>query len=280
MSEITAPGMIQITDSEFSDIARLVHERFGIALGEKKKALVRGRLSSLLRSGGYANFGEYYKSISADQSGRSLLTLVDRISTNHSYFFREADHFDYLVSEVLPLMERRMAGTRNARLHIWSAGSAAGEEPYTLAMILSEYLAEHRPGWTAAILATDISTGALEQARIGHYSETKVAAVPAHYRKYFTRLEGDQYGMNDSIKNMVTFRRLNLMQEQYPFKSRFHVVFCRNVMIYFDQETKMALASRIARNVHDGGFFFIGHSETLGRVPGDWTYVRPTVYQR
>jgi len=275
-TEMTAPGLVRISDDEFSDITRLVHDRFGISLGEKKKALVRGRLNSHLRKQGFATFGDFYRSVCDDDSGQGLLTLVDRLSTNHSYFFRESDHFDHLVTEAVTSLD----GAIGAQFRIWSAGCAAGEEAYTLAMVLSEFAAEHRPRWKPAILATDISMGALLQAQGATYGESRVATVPERYRKYFKRNGDGQFEVLDSIRNMVLFRRLNLMRPDYPFSNQFQVVFCRNVMIYFDHVTKTELSARFSRYVQPGGYLYIGHSETLGRSPAGWQYVRPTVYQR
>ena len=272
-------GLLQISESEFLDIAQLVYDRFGINLTQKKKALVRGRLNSLIRSCGYNSFGEYYESIRADRTGQKLLSLVDRISTNHSYFFREADHFEHVLTSALPEIEEQMRRRGAKDLRIWSAGCAAGEEAYTLAMVLSEYARERKPSWNIEILATDISTSVLEQAKGGIYPDTKLAAMPERYRKYFSKHNSGSLELSDSIKKLVLFRRLNLMRDDFPFKDKFDMIFCRNVMIYFDQQTKTDLVKRFARYTHKGGFLYIGHSETLGRNPESYRYVKPTVYQ-
>jgi len=283
-ANFSAEGIIRLSDKEFRMISELVYNRFGINLTDKKKALVRGRLNSLVKSQGFTNFKSYYQSVIEDPTEDSLLSLIDRISTNHSFFFREAEHFDVLTGRVLPklcrVLEEQSTAGQPASLRIWCAGSAAGEEPYTLAMVLAEYFGLKIERWDIGLLATDISVSALRQAVDGSYPEQRVAGVPASYRKYFSKTGPDRYDVKDKIKRMVLYKRLNLMREQYPFKGKFHVIFCRNVMIYFDPETKNKLVGRFHRYLHENGYLFIGHSETLGKDPGIYRYVQPTVYQK
>ncbi len=277
-------GIIRLSDKEFRMISELVYDRFGINLTDKKKALVRGRLNSLVKSQGFTDFKSYYQSVIEDKTEGSLLSLIDRISTNHSFFFREAEHFDVLTRKVLPelcrVLEEQSTADRPAALRIWCAGSAAGEEPYTLAMVLAEYFGLKIERWDIGLLATDISVSALRQAVNGSYPEQRVEGVPVNYRKYFKKAGPDRYDVVDRIKRMVLYKRLNLMRAQYPFRGKFHVIFCRNVMIYFDPETKKKLVDRFHRYLHESGYLFIGHSETLGKGPGIYRYVQPTVYQK
>ena len=232
----------------------------------------------MVKSNGHSSFEEYYRTVVDDDSGGKLLELIDRISTNHSYFFREADHFDFLRTAALPsLLElERIKDTQTLR--IWCAGCAGGEEPYTLAMVLADFLEPEYDTWDIGVLATDISTSALQQARKGEYAQQKIAGVPAEYRKYLRRLDNDHYEIVDKIKKPILFKRLNLMREDYPFKGKFDIIFCRNVMIYFDQNTRKGLLSRFHRYLHPSGYLFIGHSETLGRGTGLFRYLMPTVY--
>jgi chemotaxis protein methyltransferase CheR len=273
-------GIVQISDREFRHISALVYEKFGINLTDKKKALVRGRLNKLIRGLGYKTFQEYYDSVVQDTTGRSLLELVDKISTNHSYFFRENEHFDYLETGILPRIAPQLK-EKNEDFRIWCAGCAAGEEAYTLAMVLLEYFGAAYFRGKPGILATDISLSALNQAAEGVYSIDRVQAVPHYYKnKYMKQIAPDRYKVSEELKKLILFKRLNLMRPDYPFKGKFHVIFCRNVMIYFDNQTKLDLVAKLHRYIYDGGYLFIGHSESLGRGSGLFQYVQPAVYKK
>ena len=280
LMDIRVDGIIQLKEKEFQLISSLVYEKFGINLTEKKKALVRGRLHSLLRAKGYTSFQQYYEDIISDDTGVGLLSLVDKISTNHSYFFREADHFDLLQNQILPEIEAKCRSQAQENLRIWCAGCAAGEEPYTIAMILDDYFGAEIKSWDIGMLATDISVSVLEQAISAVYPEQRVAGVPKKFRKYLMQTKDDQYTVVDYLKKRILFKSLNLMRETYPFKGQFDIVFCRNVMIYFDQPTRKNLLVKFHRHIKPGGYLFIGHSETLGRDTKLFRYVRPTVYRR
>jgi chemotaxis protein methyltransferase CheR len=278
LENFSVDGAIRLTDKEFCLISELVYKRFGINLTEQKKALVRGRLNTLVKSQGFVNFEDYYNAVVDDRTEGSLLSLIDRISTNHSFFFRETDHFDFLKSIVLPDLFRKIERNKKTELRIWCAGCAAGEEPYTLAMVLHEFNAPME--WDIGILATDISISALQQAKEGIYPSGKLEKVPAQYRKYFEKLDSDSYAVKNIIKRMVLYKRLNLMRNDFPFNGKFHLVFCRNVMIYFDQETRKILVAKLHRHMHEDGYLFIGHSESLGRESEKFGYIQPTVYKR
>jgi len=271
-------GLLRITDEEFRRIRTMVYERFGINLAHSKRLLVQGRLSKVLRAQGYANFGEYADELERNANTAGLLSLVDHISTNHSYLFREADHFDYILSTIVPSLEER--GVKPHEVRIWSAGASEGQEPYTLAMTLHEHFGGSPFGTVPGILATDISVTALERARAGIFPAAVLDTVPQRYRKYLLRLDAERVQVVDAIRRSILFKRLNLNQERFPFKGLFHIVLCRNVMIYFDSRTKQSLVSRFARHTHDGGYLLIGHSESLGREVSGYRYLRPTVYQR
>ncbi len=271
---------IQLTEKEFRLISDLVYERFGINLTDKKKALVRGRLNSLVKSLGHNSFEQYYEAVVHDRTEKSLLSLVDRISTNHSFFFRETEHFDFLTATILPEICERLLEKGSRELRIWCAGCAAGEEPYTIAMVLREFFGFDINKWDVGILGTDISKTALQQAVNGIYTSNKVEAAPARYKKYFKELGNDSYSVDDRIKAMVLYKRLNFMREEFPFKGKFHVIFCRNVMIYFDRETRNRLIEKFHTHMHEDAYLFIGHSETLGRDTQMFRYVKPTVYKK
>lgn len=273
-----ARGLLTITDGEFARLRTLVHTRFGIFLADGKKNLVQGRLNKHLRTAGYASFGEYITELEHDSTVERLLTLVDHISTNHSFFFREGGHFDFLVDTALP--ELRERGVRPEDLRIWGAGAANGQEAYTTAMVVREYFGASASWRHPPILATDISVSSLQTAEAASYPKEAIAGVPPRYRKYFAKESSGAVRVVDEIRRMVLFRRLNLIQGRYPFKGLFHLIFCRNVMIYFDQPTKNALVARLGRYTVPEGYLFVGHSESLGRQPEGYRYVMPSVYKK
>ena len=211
----------------------------------------------------------------------ALDSLVNRISTNFTFFFREKDHFDYFREKVLKEMTERIMWEGHRDLRVWCAGCSTGEEPYTLAMLVMEHLGDSYALWEAGLLATDISAKALKKAIAGIYPEGALKQLPEHLRRrYFVRVNAEEYKVSDTLKHEVTFRRFNLMNQRFPFKRPFHVIFCRNVMIYFDPPTREALIQRFYQSMVPGGYLFIGHSETLGRKQPLFEYVRPALYKR
>lgn len=278
--DFSVEGVIDLSDREFKQIADLVYAKFGINLTDKKKALVRGRLNKIIKSLGFSTFQQYFDHVVEDRSGQSLLSMVDKISTNHSYFFREPDHFEYLLSTTLPALENRYGAALPKELKIWCAGCATGEEPYTLGMLLLEYFGKSSLSAGHTILATDISLSALRQAIEGVYAEERVKTIPEKYLKKYCIKKKDEWAISDGVKNLILFKRLNLMDADYPFRGKFDMIFCRNVMIYFDTETKNALVSRFHRYMQPWSYLFIGHSETLGRGSAHFKYMKPAVYTK
>lgn len=273
--------MLGISDAEFREAAALVYERFGIHLSDQKRALVAGRLAKRVRSLGLPSFGAYLSRVKADATGAELSEFINRISTNHSFFFREKDHFDFLLATVVPALRARLARDSAYPIRFWSAGCAAGEEPYTLAMLLLEALGPAASTADWGVLATDVSLNALGEARRGVYPGSRLRELPRGWlQKYFTRTGEDEWSVNDEVRRAVLFKRLNLMNEEYPFKGRFDGVFCRNVMIYFDAPTRRGLVDRIYRYVKPEGWFFVGHSEALPRETCPFAYVRPATYRK
>jgi chemotaxis protein methyltransferase CheR len=273
--------LTRLSDREYGLISQLVYDKFGINLGEQKRALIVGRLNKVLHQNGFSTFEEYYNHLIKEQTGEALKTLVDRISTNHTFFWRENDHFDYLVKTVLPEISATTKNIKNRSMKIWCSGCSSGEEPYTLAMLLQEYYGHSLSSWDMGILATDISSQALDKAIKGVYLDENVSKLPAHLRSaYFKNIGNDQLEVVPQLKSMIMYRRLNLIADNYPFKNKFNIIFCRNVMIYFDKPTREALLARYSRYMVDGGYLFIGHSESLGRVAHDFVYVKPAVYRK
>ena len=275
---------LTLTDTEFSRIQTLVYDQCRINLGENKRNLVKARLAKRLRATGYTTYGTYVDYVtSGSQGARELVLMLDAISTNKTSFFRENDHFDYLAKEVLPeLYERKRKGTR-PRLRIWSSACSSGEEPYTLGMTVLETLGSLAT-WDAKILGTDISTQVLARAIEGVYHAEAVEPVPALFRqKYLARTGRNgqtRYSVTQALRQLVAFRRLNLSASSWPFRGKFDVIFCRNVMIYFDKPTQGELVRKFYNVLEPSGYLFIGHSESLVGVESEFRRLRPTVYQR
>jgi chemotaxis protein methyltransferase CheR len=270
-------GMIGITDKEFERLAAYVKKSFGLHLGREKKMLVAGRLGPVLQSLNMASFTEYLDHVERDRSGQAAATLVNRLTTNHTFFMRESDHFDFVRNRVLPEITPRL---KDRDLRVWSAGCSTGEEPYTLAMLIDEYLGSNRLGWDTTLLATDITERVLRHAVRGIYSSESVEPLPKRWRlNYFVPCGDGEYAVAGRIRREVVFRRFNLM-DPFPFRKKFHVIFCRNVMIYFDEQTRRKLIRKFYDSLEPGGYLFIGHSEPINRFELPFTMVRPSIYRK
>ena len=268
--------MEKISNEEFLELVKYMKEHYGIDLGQKL-ALVEGRLWSVIRQKGFSSLGEYFHFVVSDKSGTEAGTLVTRLTTNYTYFFREDQHYRFMREKVLPELT---GGIKDKDLRIWSAGCSSGEEPYTLAMVLDAFFGLSKPGWDAKILATDISPLVLNQAKEAVYSEDRLREIPPEWKaKYFVR-EGEQLRVSRSIRDEVILRSFNLMQKAFLFKKKFHVIFCRNVMIYFDKKTRLDLINRFFEVLNPGGYFFIGMSETLSKGETPFTFVQPSIYRK
>jgi len=281
-----------LTDSDFQAFRRLIYEKSGIALNDGKKELLRTRLRSRLEKEGYPSYRAFFNDVKNDASSKTIIMLLDAISTNLTSFFREHSHFDYM-RKALPAMVEAKRKSNDTTFRIWSAGCSSGEEPYTIAFVLLEALGASPVRWEPKILGTDLSTDILRRAMEGRYEVEKLNQVPANLRdRYFTRETGDVVTKSGSIlrnkplarispevRGMVTFRRLNLM-ENFPFKRQFDFIFCRNVMIYFDKQTQGVLVNKFYNVLRDGGYMFIGHSESLAGLRHNFKYVQPTIYQK
>lgn len=270
--------MVNITDREYVLLTDYIYENYGIKLGNGKKSLVVGRLQNVLLQKKFSSFSEYYDYVVSDKTGDAVATLVDKITTNHTFFMRESEHFYYFRDKVLP----RLASTiKNKDLRIWSAGCSTGEEAYTLAMIMQDYFGADKPQWDTRVLATDISSKVLETAKKGEYLSKGIEEFPLYWRtNYFKKIDDDKSIVTNRIRNEVIFRSFNLMNSSFPFKKKFNVIFCRNVMIYFDTQTKNELVERFYDFMEPGGFLFIGHSESINRDETRFKYVMPAVYRK
>jgi chemotaxis protein methyltransferase CheR len=269
---------IELKDREFKEIREYVRRNFGISMGEEKRTLVYSRLRPILRDKGFAGFEDFMEYVRTDKTGDARALLANRLTTNHTFFMREPEHFELLKHVVFPWIERDFGHERDLRL--WSAGCSSGEEAYTLQMLAMDYF-ENKQGWNLEILATDISEKVLGQAHQGIYTKESMATMPeAWLKKYFSPYDGANMIVKEHVKRNITFRRYNLMEEKMPFKKPFHVIFCRNVMIYFDGPTREAMARRFQKALVKGGYLFIGHSESLSNMDVGLGYVRPAVYKK
>ena len=272
--------LMKLSDDEFNLIRSLVYERFGIHLTEAKKSLVVGRLQKTLRLLGLTSFKQFYDYLMEDTSGAALDALVNQISTNHTFFYRESSHFAYFREKVLPQITHLLQLENKRDIRLWCAGCSSGEEAYTLVMEMMEYFREQYHLWDAGLLATDISAKVLNKAMNGAYTGENIKNAPVYAQQHFKKKQDGAWMVSTAVKKEVTFRRFNLMNEIFPFKKPFHSIFCRNVMIYFDQPTRASLIRKFYNNLVPGGYFFIGLSESLGREQELFEYILPAIYRR
>ena len=275
-------GLQDLTAEEYELFRRLVYEQSGINLGPQKQQLLRARLGKLLRGRGFRSYRAYYEYVRGDASGNELCALIDAISTNTTHLFRERQHFDFLAEVLRARWVDAAASARPRNLRIWSAGCSSGEEPYSIAMTVDDTLAPlGRYDWK--LLATDVSTRMLAKAREGVFEAHRLGTVPDTFRRrYFVPAAGAAgcVQIRPELRQRICFSRLNLMDEQFPFRHGFDFIFCRNVMIYFDRATQTRLVAKFARHLRPGGHLLIGHSESLNNIEHPLTYVRPTIYRR
>jgi chemotaxis protein methyltransferase CheR len=268
----------ELTDSEFKRLRELVHARTGIALSEAKRELLYGRLARRLRKLKLTSFAEYCRLVETDESAE-LQELTNAITTNLTSFFREDYHFKQLSLEALPEIQSKRLSTR--RIRLWSAGCSTGEEPYSLAIVMRETLAQ-LAGWDIKLLATDIDSKVVATATQGVYASDRFKGVaPERVRSWFHEV-ADRPGFlaaSAELKSLITFKQLNLL-DPWPVKGPFDVIFCRNVVIYFDKATQRGLFDRMADLQEPGGWLFIGHSENLLNVTRRYKLVGRTVYRR
>lgn len=266
-----------ITDEEFFRIVTFMKQRYGIELSQKK-VIVNGRLENHLKHNGYPNFHAFMDDVERDTTGSKEKILVNYLTTNHTYFMREFEHFDYFKSVVLPYLRKKEAGRKDLR--IWCGAASTGEEPYMIAMVLAEFFGLERNQWDTKVLATDISTKALQQAMAGVYSADRIQSLPDQWkRSFFKPTAGGQYQVKEELKQEVIFRKLNLM-DPLPFKKKLHTIFLRNVMIYFNEETKRDLTQRVYDVLEPGGYFFIGTTETLDRSYTPFEIIQPSIFRK
>lgn len=273
-----------ISERDFERFSTLIYQSCGIKMPPHKRTMLESRLRKRLRAHGMTSFEDYSDYLFSEVGLKNeLVSMIDVVTTNKTDFFREAAHFDFLTGTALPhLIETSHAGL-DRPLRVWSAGCSSGEEAYTLAMVLSEF-AEQRPGFQFSILATDISTQVLEKGRMGIYPLDKVAPVALELKKkYLLRGKGEQSNrvrVVPELRSLVTFRRLNFLDDDFSISEPLDIIFCRNVIIYFDQPTQKRLLAKLTSHLRPASYIFMGHSETLNGLALPLRQVSPSVYRK
>lgn len=272
-----------LSDKVFNRFSSFIYDEVGIKLPHAKKTMLEARLNKRLKVNGFRSFEEYADYVfSSEGRNEELVDLIDVVTTNKTDFFREPAHFEYLVKHAIPtLIDSHDAGFRKP-FKIWSAGCSTGEEPYTMSIVLSEF-AESQPGFKSSILATDISTVVLAKAKNAIYAEDRVDTIPLQLKKKYLLKSKDKckplVRMSPSLRAMIQFRRLNFM-EDFGMQEQMDVIFCRNVIIYFDKPTQERLLNKFCKQLVKGGYLFLGHSETLSGLNVPLTPVASTVYRK
>jgi chemotaxis protein methyltransferase CheR len=270
-----------ISSRDYARLCGLIYSEAGISLGTERKTMLEVRIKRRLKILDLHSYGEYCDYLFGHEGLRhEIVHLIDVVTTNKTDFFRESGHFDFLIDKALPELTERISGRQ---FLIWSAGCSSGEEPYTMAIVLSEYALAH-PGFRFRILATDISNLVLAKAELGVYSNDVVAPVaPALRRKYFMRSRepgSDKQRVAPELRGLVEFRRLNFMDADYGVSEKADAIFCRNVIIYFDRPTQERILEKLCNCLAPGGYMFVGHAETLHDMRLPLTPVAPALYRR
>ena len=277
---ITAPSDV-LSQEDYERFRALVYRQSGINLGPHKMQLLRTRLTKLMMRDGFQTFRQYYEHVSRDESGAALREMLDAISTHTTKLFREPRHFDFLRDWIDEHAGDPRWRAKHDSIRIWSAASSTGEEPYTIAMTALDALQRY-PGLPVRILATDIAEKTVARAQQGIYAADAASHVPPPLRKYLDMITHEgrpAVRASDALRKTIRFAKFNLMTPQYPFKRGFDIIFCRNVMIYFDKPTQQQVVSRLSSVLAPGGYLLIGHSESLHGIEQRLRYVQPTIYQ-
>lgn len=259
-------------EGEFEQLRRLAHQEFGLDLKSGKEELVTARLRKLVQGGGFSSFHAYYRHVIADTTGKSLAQMIDALVTNHTAFCREPEHFHFLRKTVFPLLANRDP------LEIWSAACSSGEEVWTLACLLNDAF----PARRIHVAASDISNRVLRFAQQGLYPADRCEALPPGWLTRYFQAEAEpvrSYRVVPKLRGQAGFERLNLIAPPRDGK-KYPVIFCRNVMIYFDRATQEKVVRYLSGRLEPGGFLFVGHAESLGRISHDLEYVQPAVYRK
>ena len=276
------PGM---EEPEFHYLKTVIYEKTGISLAPHKKIMLQSRLNTRLRQNQIINFQDYVGKLKSDGNffKTEILEIINRVTTNKTDFFRENHHFEYLKSTAFPAIEQKNKNSSRKTLRIWSSASSTGEEPYSLAITVHDYFLG-KPGWDIKIYASDIDTNVLSHADKGIYKEDRFTTVNKDIvNKHFTFTntpDGKEYKIKPNIRELLHFRKINLLESPYPFSEKMDIVFCRNVIIYFDKPTQTKIFQNLEEVMIDDGLLIIGHSETLFGISENFKFLGHTIYQR
>ena len=273
-----------LTSTDFQQLSALIYSELGIKMPETKNTMLTGRLARRLRALGLGSFSQYCQFLFSPKGlEEEMVHLINAVTTNKTDFFREPSHFDYLTRTALTVLQENQRFSSRRPLRIWSAGCSTGEEPYTLAMVLADYQ-ESQPGFRFGILASDISTRVLEIARRAVYPMERIEPIsPLHRKKYLLKgrdQRNPEVRIAPELRRLVRFGRLNFMDEDFGLPEMVDIIFCRNVIIYFDKETQEKLMVKFSRHLNAGGYLFLGHSESLHGYQTPFVQVAPTIYRK
>jgi len=270
----------ELSEKDFQRVSNVIYKHCGIDLNDGKKTLVRTRLVKRMRVLKFDSFKKYIDFALSQAGQQEFHSLVDSLSTNLTSFFREKDHFQYLINQFLPKLLEKKSRLSERKIRIWSAGCSSGEEPYSLAITLMENIPDYQK-WDVKILASDVSTQILNRAKQGTYDQSRVKPLTKEQKRRFlvpNNIEGEKvYQVSRELQNIICFRYLNLMKE-WPCKGPFDIIFCRNVMIYFDKPTQAGLVERFGKCLTKKGVLCIGHSESLAGIEHKYRFVQPATY--
>ncbi len=270
--------MENLTDKDFILISSFAKEKLGVTFSPEKKALIYARLRNRLTELNFDSFEKYINFIANDKTGKELIFFTNKMTTNHTYFMRENEHFYYLIEQIFPIIEKQ-SPTKND-LRLWCAGCSSGEEAYMLAMFVDMYF-KNKSGYDTSILATDISTNVISKAVRGVYpNESLDVLEKSMIKNYFDKYDNDNVMVKDILKEKIIFRRNNLIYDEFNFKKPMQIIFCRNVMIYFDNATKTKLVKKFYDATEPGGFLIISHSESLSHLETDYVFALPGIYRK
>ena len=278
-------GIINIEDKEFNFLKDIIYEKTGIALAPHKKIMLQSRLNIRLRQNQMSNFADYVQKLKTDKSfyNSEIPEIINRITTNKTDFFRENHHFEYLKKTYLPSFEEKNKLSSRKKLRVWCSACSTGEEPYSIAITILEYL-QNKASWDVKIYASDIDTNVLETAKKGIYKEDRVAIIPNPLKeKYFTSNKKGaetEYTVKPILKSIIEFKKINLLEDPYPINESMDLIFCRNVIIYFDKNTQKKIFTAFEKLLLDQGILIIGHSETLFGISEAFKFLGQTVYQK
>ena len=268
---------MKLTDNEFIQLSEYIKKEYGIFLKKEKKTLIETRLSDMLLKRQISSFSKLYNMLLEDKTGELKREFEIRITTNYTYFMREEDTIEYFERAVLPWIEKVC---KDKSIRVWSAGCSSGEEPYNLAMIIADFFALKDKSWDKQILASDISDKMLITAQKAIYSKDKIECLPADWkRKYLQKVDDNNYVFKPVIRKEVAFKKINLI-EPFIHKKKFHAIFCRNVMIYFDEKTRNSIIKKFCDNLEVGGFLLIGKTESIDKHMHNLEYIKPGIYRR